>query len=404
MAPIVARLDAPIRTYAWGSRTVLADLQGRPTPTSDPEAELWFGAHPSAPSRIVGADGAMALDDAITADPVGWLGPEVVARFGPQLPFLLKILAVDAPLSLQLHPSADQAEAGFAGDEAAGVPIDAPERRYRDRWPKPELVRAVTPFVALCGFRPVERTLELLDRLAVPELGELSRRLRDEGQGALTSGVAQLLSTPAAERAELVTAIARAADRGWSPDESFAAELSWLRRLADRYPQDAGVAVAVLLDLVELPPGGSVHLPAGHLHAYLHGTAVEVMAGSDNVLRGGMTAKHVDVDELLRVLVPSRRPTVARRGGRRGGARAGAPGRDAVLPAVRADPRRRRGGARPAGPPDPAGARRSRAGHRGRHERRTAARGSGGRARLRRRHDGERAGCGVPDHGRRRVR
>jgi mannose-6-phosphate isomerase len=308
MAPIVARLDAPIRTYAWGSRTVLADLQGRPTPTSDPEAELWFGAHPSAPSRIVGADGAMALDDAIAADPVGWLGPEVVARFGPQLPFLLKILAVDAPLSLQLHPSADQAEAGFAGEEAAGVPIDAPERRYRDRWPKPELVRAVTPFVALCGFRPVERTLELLDRLAVPELGELSRRLRDEGQGALTSGVAQLLSTPAAERAELVTAIARAADRGWSPDESFAAELSWLRRLADRYPQDAGVAVAVLLDLVELPPGGSVHLPAGHLHAYLHGTAVEVMAGSDNVLRGGMTAKHVDVDELLRVLVPAADP------------------------------------------------------------------------------------------------
>jgi mannose-6-phosphate isomerase len=304
MAPTVARLAAPIRTYAWGSRTVLAELQGRPAPTDEPEAELWFGAHSTAPSRIVRDAEDLALDAAIAADPAAWLGSEVVGRFGPRLPFLLKILAVDAPLSLQVHPSAVQAEVGFDADEAAGIPIDAPERRYRDRWPKPELVRAVTPFAALCGFRPVERTLELLDHLAVPSFDGLARQLGDEGPTALTSLVAQLLALPPSQRAELVAAVASATERAWSPDGPFAAELRWLRRLAERYPEDAGVAVAVLLDLVELPPGGSIHLPAGHLHAYLHGTAVEVMAGSDNVLRGGLTAKHVDVDELLRVLAP----------------------------------------------------------------------------------------------------
>jgi mannose-6-phosphate isomerase len=160
---LLARLEGVVRDYAWGSRRFLAELEGRPSPSATPEAERWFGAHPTGPATLHLADGtARRLDAAIADDPVGMLGPEVLARFGPRLPFLLKVLAAAEPLSLQAHPSAAQAQAGFADEEARGVPLDAPHRRYRDRWPKPELLRALTPFTALCGFRAPAATLDLL--------------------------------------------------------------------------------------------------------------------------------------------------------------------------------------------------------------------------------------------------
>lgn len=297
----VGRLEAPVRRYAWGSRTALAGLQGRPAPTAHPEAELWMGAHPADPALLERGGAAAPLDEVIAADPAGELGADVVDAFGPTLPFLLKVLAADEPLSLQAHPSAEQAAAGFAEEEARGIPIDAPHRNYRDRWPKPELLCALSPFDALCGFRPVAETLELLDALDVPRLAPMATRLRAEGEAAYRPVVRALLAVPAAERAALVEGVAagarRAAARGVSPDVA-----GWVTELAARYPDDPGVAVALCLRLVHLEPGQALFLPAGNLHAYLRGTGVEVMACSDNVLRGGLTPKHVDVEALLAVL------------------------------------------------------------------------------------------------------
>ncbi len=297
--PIV-ELDNPVRDYAWGSHTAIASLQGRPAPTDRPEAELWIGAHPTAPSRR--ASDGRALPDLIADAPEAVLGPRVVAEYGPRLPFLLKVLAADQPLSIQAHPSAAQAEAGFAAEEAAGVPIDAAHRVYRDPWPKPELLCALTPFDALCGFRPVADTLELLDALAADGLEPVADALRRDGDAALAGVVRDLLTMPAEAARGLVDGLARAADDLAGAGGRFHREAAWTLALAERFPGDPGVAVALLLHLVRLDPGDAIHLPAGNLHAYLRGVGVEIMATSDNVLRGGLTDKHVDVDGLLEVL------------------------------------------------------------------------------------------------------
>jgi mannose-6-phosphate isomerase len=303
----VDKLETTIRPYAWGSRTALARLQGRPAPADGPEAELWAGAHPGAPSRVV-RDGRRALlGEVLAADPVRELGTEVVAEFGPRLPFLLKVLAVSEPLSLQVHPDEDQARAGFAADESAGIPRDAPSRTYRDASPKPELLCAVTPFEALCGFRPVARTVELLDRLTdgwgVAPLAPYVEPLRAGGARALRPVVTTLLQLAGPARDELVGAVgeacAKAADAG---DDSAAEVYACVADLARRHPGDPGVVVALLLNYLRLDPGEAVFVPAGSLHAYLHGLGVEIMASSDNVLRGGLTPKHIDLDALLGVL------------------------------------------------------------------------------------------------------
>ena len=294
-------LDAPIRDYPWGSRTALAQLQGRSVPSDGPEAELWVGAHPASPSIVV-ADGAeVALDAAIASDPRAWLGDDLLRRFGARLPFLLKVLAADQPLSLQLHPTADQAGGGFAREEERGVPIDAPVRNYRDDWPKPELLRALTPFEALCGFRATSASHRLFVELGVPALAWLADGLQ-RGDAVLGPAVQRLLTLPEDDREPLVAAVADACARLVAAGGAWIDEAANARALAERYPTDPGVVVALLLEFVRLAPGESIHLPAGNLHAYLSGVGVEIMASSDNVLRGGLTQKHVDVDELLDVL------------------------------------------------------------------------------------------------------
>jgi mannose-6-phosphate isomerase len=243
----------------------------------------------------------------LAADPVRELGTAVVAEFGPRLPFLLKVLAVSEPLSLQVHPDADQARAGFAADEAAGIPRDAPTRTYRDASSKPELLCAVTPFEALCGFRPVAETVQLLDHLTegwgVAALTPYAGPLRARGARALRPVVTTLLQLAGPARDELVgvvgEACAKAADAG---DGSAADVYACVADLARRHPGDPGVVVALLLNHLRLDPGEAVFVPAGSLHAYVHGLGVEIMASSDNVLRGGLTPKHVDLDALLGVL------------------------------------------------------------------------------------------------------
>ncbi|WP_202616698.1 mannose-6-phosphate isomerase, class I [Corynebacterium neomassiliense] len=300
----VIRIDGTIRNYSWGSRTALADLTGRPLPTEHPEAEMWFGAHPAAPSRVTGTD--RSLLDVITADPDGQLGGH---RRSDRLPFLLKLLAADQALSLQAHPTRQQAQEGFARENAAGIALTAPNRNYRDDNHKPELLVALTPFEALAGFRPLHLTRELLDHLAVPELAWTTSLL---GSGSddedLRALVTTWISLPSATKKQLVKAVAERcrgllAETGGTPDRD------WMRgpasvavELADQYPGDSGVLISLLLNHVVLQPGQAIFLSAGQLHAYVRGTGVEIMANSDNVLRGGLTTKHIDVPELMRVM------------------------------------------------------------------------------------------------------
>jgi mannose-6-phosphate isomerase len=293
-------LDNPVQNYAWGSRTAIATFLGRPSPAERPEAEMWIGAHPKAPSRIVAPPGLGTLDHVVEDDPVSLLGPEVCELFGNELPFLFKVLAAAEPLSIQAHPNQAQARRGWARENAEGIPLDAPHRNYRDPNHKPELVCALSPaFVALKGFRPVDEIARRLDAVGGPELKkEIARAGREKSTASLRALFARLLTLDAEERAPVLGRAAVEAGRR-TDDPAWA----WVGRLLERYPGDAGVLAPLYLNLVVLGPGDALYLPAGELHAYLEGTALEIMANSDNVLRGGLTAKHVNAPELLATLV-----------------------------------------------------------------------------------------------------
>jgi len=297
--PVDARtadlLDNPVKPYAWGSATELPRLLGVP-PTGKPQAELWMGAHPAAPSRLRAGASLPAL---IKADPAGQLSAPVVRRFGARLPFLMKIIAAERNLSLQTHPNLEQAKAGYADEQQRQVPLDSPERSYVDPNHKPELVCALTPFEALCGFRSIPVTLSLLS-VTAPGLSKYvdALRARPDADG-LREVVTGLLTVPADRRRRLVDSVVAACAVG---SAEFAAELATAVELGQAYPGDPGVVIALLLNRLRLEPGQALFLSAGNMHCYLRGTAVEVLASSDNVLRVGLTGKHVDVPELLRVV------------------------------------------------------------------------------------------------------
>ena len=293
-------LQGVARHYEWGSATVIPEMLGRPV-TGEPWAELWFGAHPMAPAAV-GAN-AEPLDELIAADPEGALGPSIAAEFGG-LPFLVKILAVDRPLSLQVHPSAEQARAGFDREEILGIPVDAPERSFRDRFHKPEMVCALSNFEALSGLRNPAATIALLEGIQAEPLEAVRRRLRrDPSPDGMRDLIGWLLSLSGREASELVDSVLQACSRtADAASGQLSAPLSVAAALGERYPGDAGVIVALLLNHVTLAPGEAMFVAHGSLHCYLHGTVVEVMACSDNVLRGGLTVKHVDVAALLDVI------------------------------------------------------------------------------------------------------
>jgi mannose-6-phosphate isomerase len=291
------QLTCAVRHYPWGSRTVIPELLGQPCPADRPCAELWVGAHPDDPSVL--ADGR-PLDKAIAADPGAMLGAPVVERFGERLPFLLKVLAADTPLSLQAHPTMEQAAIGFAAEEAAGIPHHDPTRTFKDPFHKPELLLALTEFEALCGFRPVEESLHCLAKLQVPEIRPTLAAL---ARGGLRAVIPQLLALDPEPRDELVGAVAESASRFVAAgDPEFINTYRWAARLAAAYPGDPGVVISLMCNHLKLAPGEAVYLPAGNLHAYLSGAGIEVMASSDNVLRGGLTHKHVDLAALIEVL------------------------------------------------------------------------------------------------------
>ncbi|MBX3094081.1 MAG: mannose-6-phosphate isomerase, class I [Cryobacterium sp.] len=258
-----AKLRNTPRYAAWGSTTAIAELLGH-EPSGGPEAELWFGAHPISPAHFADGDGAL-----------------------PDLPFLLKVLAADKPLSLQAHPTAAQAQAGFDRENSAGIAVDAPERNYRDPHPKPELLVAVSErFDALAGFRPIDESRAIFAELSRPDVAD---RLGD-----LPAFVAWLLS-----RGEGVdTLVEQVSQHGFADDDT----LRLVHDLSDDYPGDPGIVLALTLNRVRLQRGEALFVPAGCIHAYLSGVGMELMTASDNVLRGGLTVKNIDVPELLAVL------------------------------------------------------------------------------------------------------
>lgn len=303
-------LQGRIQNYAWGSRTAIAELLGKPVPAPLPEAELWMGAHPSAPSFVLRNGVWRSLIEVITENPEIEIGQAVLTRFGPRLPFLLKVLAAETPLSLQAHPDMAQARAGFAEEDAAKVSVDAPNRNYKDASHKPELLCALGTFQAFSGFRRAGDTLRLLRALGADELGAYADVLaRMPDAHGLRSLYGALASLNEASRQKVVSAALEACAAHRDRGREFARECEWALRLGTLYPGDIGVVLALLLNLVELEPGQAIYLPAGNLHAYLHGVGIEIMANSDNVLRGGLTPKHVDPPELLRVLTFANGPT-----------------------------------------------------------------------------------------------
>lgn len=296
------RLENTVRPYAWGSTTALPALLGE-APTGEPQAELWMGAHPGAPSLVERGAGPQPLSEVIAADPRGELGDRAVETYGPRLPFLLKLLAAASPLSLQVHPDSTQAAAGHADEEKRGVPLDAPHRNYKDASHKPELICALTVFEGLCGFRHPHEAAALLEGLGVDGLKPYADILRAHPEtDALREVLTALLTADADEMAATVAAAAEAAETAAETSAEGRAAYGVYAGIARHYPGDPGVLAAMLLNHVVLRPGEALFLAAGVPHAYLDGLGVEIMANSDNVLRCGLTPKHVDVPELLRVV------------------------------------------------------------------------------------------------------
>ncbi len=276
-------------------------------PSDHPEAEIWLGAHPADSAHVMHEGGSTPLLTLIDGDPGTQLGGSA-QHYESRLPYLLKLLAAEEPLSLQAHPSSAQAREGFARENAAGVSIDSPVRNYRDPNHKPELIVALTEFEALAGFRRPADTVELLDALGVSALGGYRTLLAAQPDASgLRTVFTSWITLPGQALDDILPAVAQGCiDYLSGPARTdggrFAAEARTLLELGESYPGDAGVLAALLLNRVTLSPGQGLYLDAGNLHAYLRGTGVEIMANSDNVLRGGLTPKHVDVPELLRVL------------------------------------------------------------------------------------------------------
>lgn len=307
------------RPYAWGSTTAIAELFGT-EPTGEPQAELWLGSHPGSPSVIVApaaVGGAATLSEWIAADPAETLGD--LAATG-RLPFLLKLLAAAHPLSLQAHPTPEQGQAGFARENALGIPLDAPNRNYKDAFPKPELIYALSDtFDALCGFRPLDQTRAIVD-----ELIALDARSADPRPEPIEALAERLRSAPlnavfdwlVSNGAGVSTLVERVVELAPLAGARFSTEFATVLTLSAEYPGDPGIVISLLANRVTLKRGEALYLPAGNIHAYLDGLGVELMASSDNVLRGGLTPKHIDVPELLSVLdftpvpVPYLEPTV----------------------------------------------------------------------------------------------
>ena len=286
-------LKNQIQNYAWGSREILGRMRGVPVPTEQPEAEVWVGAHPAAPSRATVDGTESPLNELIQAEPSRFLRPD---RTSDWFPFLFKILAIDAPLSIQVHPTPEQAIAGFEDEQARGIAIDAPYRNYKDRYSKPETVIALSPMRVLTGVRPVEQLKTLAAAFGTAWLAE---RAELSPKQLLT----EIIRLPEETASAAVQHLVDTAPGLLGASNDVVADAAELVRIVDgKYPGDRGLLVAFVMNLVHLAPGESAFTPDGQVHAYVSGTAIELMNPSDNVMRAGLTAKHIDTEELIKVL------------------------------------------------------------------------------------------------------
>lgn len=286
------KLINSVQNYAWGSKTALTDLYGIANPNNLPMAELWMGAHPKSSSKIEDASGQVrSLRDVIEANKAALLGDMVAQRFG-ELPFLFKVLCADQPLSIQVHPNKQASEIGFAKENAAGIPLDAAERNYKDPNHKPELVFALTPFLAMNAFREFSEIISLLQPVAGAH-NAIAHFLENPNADALSQLFASLLNMQGEEKSHALAVLKAALDsQQGEPWET-------IRLISEFYPDDSGLFSPLLLNVVKLNPGEAMFLFAETPHAYLQGVALEVMANSDNVLRAGLTPKYIDIPELV---------------------------------------------------------------------------------------------------------
>lgn len=291
-------MSNPVQEYAWGSRSFIPEMLGKVSPAPNPQAEIWMGAHLKSPSRIESDGRWLSLADAIQKDPVGILGKRTARKFSNALPFLFKILAVERPLSVQVHPNQNQAVHGFERENRLGIPLNAPQRNYRDKNHKPELLCSLTPFQALVGFRRSDDILASFQRIGIRSLpGPLEALFEKTSHEGLKRSFSSLMSMNKKDRIQCIAEIIAFCEKtGSDPNCRCVLELH------DEYPNDVGVLSPFLLNFVKLNPGEAIFLPPGVPHAYLKGAGVELMANSDNVIRGGLTPKHVDVPALLRVI------------------------------------------------------------------------------------------------------
>jgi mannose-6-phosphate isomerase len=291
-------LENPVQEYAWGSRSAIPELLAQPV-TQTRQAELWMGAHPKSPSYVRCDGQRKSLIELVEKHPQDILGATIARKFCNRLPFLFKVLAAARPLSIQAHPNLDQAREGFDRENSQGLPRDAFTRNYRDPNHKPEVICPLQSFWALNGFRRIDATLGFLEELRGGHLEDEIKILKERpNPTGLREFFRRLMTKPAEESRLIVRQALEAQEKRGSPGP----EGHWMRVLQKHFPDDIGVLGPLLLNLVSLQPGEAMYLPAGELHAYLEGVGVELMANSDNVLRGGLTSKHIDVPELLHIL------------------------------------------------------------------------------------------------------
>ena len=288
-----------VQEYAWGSYTAIPELLGNVSPAKVPQAELWMGAHPKAPSMVKCDGNWISLLELIEGNPKHILGEKVAEKFDNSLPYLFKVLAAAKPLSIQAHPSIDQAKQGFERENRQGIPLDDYNRNYKDDNHKPECICAMTLFWALNGFRKISAIVGLMEKICPQGLKKQLDTLREQQSPIELKNFFQTLMTMNHKRQTKIIAHAVSNAKKFTDDDPA---YKWMIDLHKEYPSDIGVFSPILLNLICLEPGQAMFLPAGELHAYLDGVGIELMANSDNVLRGGLTPKHIDMPELLNVL------------------------------------------------------------------------------------------------------
>lgn len=295
----IAVLENRIQEYAWGSKSFIPELLGESSPAKTPMAEMWMGTHPNGPSIAVYNNERVPLERLIGENPSRILGRAIARKFSNKLPFLFKVIAAARPLSIQAHPNREQAKAGFMRENMGKKSMNSGHRNYRDENHKPELICALRPLWALKGFRDAEDIIDLMEPLGVNAEVPLTEILRNRPRAEGLKGFFTALMDMGRDQGRdlLKGIVAKMEDSGLSSPE-----YEWIKRLSKEYPGDMGVLSPIFLNLVYLPETEAVYIHPGELHSYLEGAGLELMANSDNVIRGGLTSKHIDLPELASIL------------------------------------------------------------------------------------------------------